>query len=140
MSERLVIVDTGPLVASLIETDVWHIWASEQIKLLPAPLLTCEAVLTEVFYLLRRIPNGPQRMFQLLRRDAIRVDFMLIPEARALEKLIEKYQDLPMSLADACLVRMSEQHPSASVFTLDRHFQIYRRNGRQPIPLVMPGE
>jgi predicted nucleic acid-binding protein len=61
-------------------------------------------------------------------------------ETGALERLIRKYQDLPMSLADACLVRLAERHPSALVVTLDQHFKIYRKHGRQPIAVKMPEE
>jgi hypothetical protein len=43
-----------------------------------------------------------------------------------------------MSFADACLVRMSEIHPSSVVWTLDRDFSVYRQHGRQTIPLITP--
>ncbi|HNG34544.1 MAG TPA: pilus assembly protein, partial [Blastocatellia bacterium] len=56
----------------------------------------------------------------------------------AVSKLLEKYADVPMSFADACLVRMSELYPDSAVFTLDSDFKIYRRNGRQAIPLIFP--
>jgi hypothetical protein len=52
---------------------------------------------------------------------------------------MRKYRDLPATLADACLVRMSEVHVDSVVFTLDRYFRVYRRNGRQAIPLISPG-
>jgi len=51
---------------------------------------------------------------------------------------MRKYRDTPMSLADACLVRMSELHSHCRVFTLDSDFQRYRRHTRQPIPLIHP--
>ena len=53
---------------------------------------------------------------------------------------METYSDQPMSLADACLVRMAELHPDARVFTLDSHFRVYRRNRRQVLPLVIPAD
>jgi len=49
-----------------------------------------------------------------------------------------RYQSVPMSFADACLVRMSELWPKTPVFTLDSDFRIYRRNKRQSIPLIAP--
>lgn len=51
---------------------------------------------------------------------------------------MRRYADVPMSLADACLVRMSELSDDASVLTLDSDFRIYRRLGRQAIPLLTP--
>lgn len=140
MPERPVIADTGPLVAFLVEREPRHAWTVEQFKSLPAPFLTCEPVLTEAFYLLGRVPQGPQRLFDLLEQGLLTVDFRLAKEAKALERLIRKYHDVPMSLADACLVRLAEIHPTATVFTLDRHFRIYRKHGRQPIEVVMSEE
>jgi uncharacterized protein len=133
-----VIVDTGPLVAFLVETDSYHAWAVEQFHELSAPFLCCEPVLTEAFYLVRRLHNGPRKFFELLRSDLLNVDFSLLAEREALRKLIYKYADMPMSLADACSVRMTEQIDGALVFTTDNDFRTYRKNGRQLIPLIVP--
>lgn len=138
MPERPVIADTGPLVAYLVEREPRHDWAVEQFRSSPSPLLTCEPVLTEAFFLLRHTRNGAGRFFDLLDCGTLRIDFDLIAEARALHGLIRKYQDLPMSLADACLVRMAEILPTAVILTLDSHFAIYRKHGRQPLNVEMP--
>jgi predicted nucleic acid-binding protein len=53
-------------------------------------------------------------------------------------RLMEKYADVPMSLADACLVRMSEAASDAVILTTDRDFRIYRRHGRQVVPCLTP--
>jgi uncharacterized protein len=58
--------------------------------------------------------------------------------AAALRRLMTRYATVPMSLADSCLVRMSEIYPKSHVFTLDSDFRIYRRNGRQMIPTIAP--
>ncbi len=68
----------------------------------------------------------------------LRPAFEVAREAAALETLIFRYADTPMSLADACLVRLSELHRNCRVFTLDRHFKHYRRYGRSVIPLLSP--
>jgi predicted nucleic acid-binding protein len=138
--ERPVIADTGPLVAFLLEREPRHLWAVQQFKSLPAPFFTCEPVLTETFHLLRHARQGAARFFDLLDRGLLVVDFDLMTEKKSLEKLMRKYDDLPMSLADACLVRMSEARPTAVVLTLDRHFKIYRKHGRQPVTAIMPDE
>jgi predicted nucleic acid-binding protein len=136
--EGLVIVDSGPLVAFLDGREAHHAWVVEQFRLLPPPLLTCESVLAETFHLVSRLRDGSRRFFQLLGTGVLSVEFDLMAEQVALAKLIRKYSDLPMSLADACLVRMSEINAASCVFTLDNHFRIYRKHGRQLIPAIMP--
>lgn len=133
-----VIVDTGPLVAFLLETDSHHAWSVECFHELPAPFLTCEPVLTETFYLVSRLHNGRRRFFELLGTGLLNVEFDVLAEREALRKLIYKYADVPMSLADACLVRMAEQNNDAIVFTTDQDFRTYRKNRRQLIPLAIP--
>ncbi len=138
MSSPRVIVDTGPLVALLSEGEAMHEWVASQFDELPAPFSTCEPVLAETFFLLARLPGGERRFFELLGSGLLEVGFSVLSEREELWKLIRKYEDLPMSLADACLVRLAELHPKASVFTLDTHFRIYRKHGRQQIPVIMP--
>lgn len=140
MPERPVIVDTGPLVAFLVQREPRHQWVVEKFKLLPAPFFTCEPVLTEAFHLLGKVPQGAQKLFDLLERGLLTINFKLMDEVVALERLIRKYHDVPMSLADASLVRMAELYPTAVLFTLDGHFKIYRKHGRQPIKVLSPNE
>ena len=61
-------------------------------------------------------------------------------EATAVAKLLTRYSNVPMTLADACLVRMSERLAGSVVATLDRDFTIYRRHGRQIVPTIMPAD
>lgn len=137
MTEHPVIVDAGPLVAFMVQEEEHHAWAVERFRDLPAPLLTCEPVLAEAAYKVLRLPNGRRRFFGLLDGGSLKVAFDLMPERASLERLVHKYADAPMSLADACLVRMNELHGGA-VFTLDGHFRFYRRHGREAIPVIMP--
>ena len=138
MSSPRVLVDTGPLVAFLREAEQSHQWVAAKFQELPAPFLTCEAVLAETFFLVSRQPSGPRRFFDLLGSGLLEIEFSVIGEREMLWKLMQKYSDLPMSLADACLVRMAELHPKSEVFTLDTHFRVYRKHGRQQIPVIIP--
>lgn len=138
MPEARVIVDTGPLVAFLVKEETHHQWVTDQFQRLPAPFLTCEAVLTETFFLVRKLPHGTTRFFALINSGLLDIDFEIIAEGSALEKLVQKYANVPMSLADACLVRLAKSHPQTIVFTLDTDFHIYRRDGRQAIQVLMP--
>ncbi len=133
-----VLLDTGPLVAFLHAGDRHHYWAKHQFREFEAPLLTCEAVIAESCHLLRRIPGALTRVFQLIERGSIRIDLSLQQEHRALASLLKRYSDLPTSLADACLVRMSEMHDPSVVLTLDSDFHVYRRLGRKTIAVICP--
>jgi uncharacterized protein len=136
--EGRILADTGPLVAFLVKEDAYHSWAVDEFKNLPTPFLTSEAVLTEAFYLLHRLRQGKERFFDLLDSGLIAVELQLMVEQKALRRLVRKYGDVPMSLADATLVRMAEMSPQSLVFTVDGHFNTYRRHGRRLIPTIMP--
>lgn len=133
-----VIVDTGPLVALLNARDAHHDWAREAFARIQAPLLTCEPVLAEASYLVRKLAGGGIAVLDLVARGVLEVPLRVDAELLALRTLMNKYSSVPMSLADACLVRMAEQHPGATVLTLDSDFHIYRRAGRLHIPLMSP--
>ncbi len=138
--KKNVLLDTGPLVASINKKDNFHDWAARQLGDIEPPLLTCEAVLAEACFLLRHTPKGSTAVVQLVNRKIVEVPFRVERHARSLNKLINKYLDLPMSFADACLVRMSELYDTGVVMTLDNHFRIYRRHGRRTVPVLMPSQ
>jgi predicted nucleic acid-binding protein len=102
-------------------------------------MLTCEAVLSEAAYLLRATPRGGDAVLDLVARGVLDLAFELRKEATRVAALLRRYRSLPMDLADACLVRMSELRPDAVVLTVDSEFRdVYRRNGRQVIPTLLP--
>lgn len=138
MTAQKIILDTGPLVAFLNKKDRHHEWTKAQFSTMSPPLLTCEAVLSEACYLVRNFKNGVVNALKLLERDLISIPFRLQDELSAIKLLLNKYQDLQMSLADGCLVRMSEQISDSAIFTLDRDFEIYRKDKRKVIPVIMP--
>ncbi len=133
-----ILLDTGPLVAMLNRREQYHSWVKAQITQIRPPMLTCEAVLSEACFLLQEIPQSSASMMQMLIEGLIQAPFRLNEEAPAVSQLLSRYTDVSMSIADASLVRMSELHPQSTVFTLDGDFHIYRRHGRQVIPLLVP--
>ena len=135
-----VLVDTGPLVAILDASDSFHDWAATNLKAVQPPLITCEAVLSEVCFLLRRKPKALAAILLLLERRILEIRFSLAQEIDPVFGLLTRFKDVPMSLADGCLVRLSELNPECLVFTLDNDFQIYRRHRRQKIPLLIPAK
>ena len=137
---RRVLVDTGPIAALLDRRDTHHDWAKQQLAHLHQPLLTCEGVVSEVFFLLARVRGGPSTFAELLRHALIRVDseFSYCEHLTEILDNVERYKNVPMSFADACLVRMTEIKRDSLVFTTDRDFLTYRRNRRERIPLIAP--
>jgi uncharacterized protein len=132
------IVDTGPLVAFFDRAEQHHRWVAERIEELDAPLLVCEPVLAEAMYLLTRYAKAQDAMFELVQNGALGVAFRIDEHIGALRKLLQKYRDTPMSLADACIVRMSEIYDRHAVLTLDSDFLIYRKHGRASLALIHP--
>lgn len=134
----IVLLDTGPLVAFLRRRDRYHHWAVEQFNRIDAPMQTCEPVLTEACYLLSRMPGGSESVLKMLEIGAVRLTLHLEDELIPIKTLMTRYRNISMSLADACLVRMSELHGAGVVLTLDSDFMIYRRHGRQVVPVILP--
>jgi len=132
------LLDTGPLVAFLNRRDRFHAWAVAQLAEIEPPLLTCEAVLSEACFLLRHDPVGPDAVLELVHDNLVQVGFHLQAEIVALRRLVRRYSQVPMSLADACLVRLAELHAGSVLLTLDSDFKIYRMHGRQVVPTLMP--
>jgi uncharacterized protein len=133
-----VLLDTGPLVSFLVPNASDHLWTLEQWKRLRPPLLTCEAVLAEAAFLLKREHSDADALFALIERGAIRIGLSMQQEHADVRALMRRYRNRPMSLAHACLVRMSEMENAATVLTLDSGFLIYRRHGNRVIPVLMP--
>ena len=129
-------LDTGPLVALLNRREKLHKRVSTVLRQLPSPLLTVEPVLVEAMFLLRTVRGGSRAVLSMVRSGLIRVPFAIAPEASAIDALMTRFATVPMSLADACLVRMVDLMPQASVFTFDSEFTIYRSRKDRVIGLV----
>jgi predicted nucleic acid-binding protein len=135
-----VLLDTGPLVAFLNGRDRYHEWSTGVLGEVETQILSCEAVLSEACFLLRHSKGGREAVLKLVERGLVRMPFRLEAESASVRRLLTRYASVPMSLADACLVRMSEQSPDSFVLTLDRDFKIYRRQGRNVVPTIMPSD
>lgn len=136
MSVPVVVADTGPLVALFDAGDAFHGWAKACLGRIVQPLLTSEAVLGEVFFLLAALPRSRAAFEDFWLEGGVTVDFDAEEQKDPLAGLLRKYADQPMSLADATLVRLCEIKRRVVVWTLDSHFRIYRHSGRKTIPLL----
>ena len=132
------ILDTGPWVALHCSDDAYHPWAKAQFAQYPAPFLTCEAVVAETCFLLSRSGFDPSRALALIERGVVRVALSLAEQVSTVRALFDRYDNVPASLADACLIRMSELYDPCCVLTLDSDFAVYRRHGRKVIPVLSP--
>ena len=132
------LIDTGPLVDSINRRDQWHEWALHELSLIPPPFLTCEAVISEAHFLLGQVHGGRDALMGMLADQLIQIPWQLGQELSPVRELLQKYQSVPLSLADACLVRMAEQYAESTIFTIDSDFRIYRMNRNQAIPVIIP--
>jgi uncharacterized protein len=133
-----VLIDTGPLVAFLKAKDHFHTWAVDQLDRVSFPVLTCEPILTEACFLLRDTPSGEATVLSLIADGLIQIPFRIEAEAMPLQTLMTQYRSVPMSLADACLVRLAEIYPNSPILTLDRDFYIYRKLKNQALSVISP--
>ena len=133
-----VLLGTGPLVSLLYQRDQNHAWARQITATLAHPFFTCEPVLTEACFLTQKFTGDANKVLGLVKDGFVRISFDLAGELNHIEDMMARYANVPMSLADACLVRMSELYPSSLVLTTDSDFNIYRRHGRQSISVIMP--
>ena len=123
----MVIVDTGPLVALFDKTEASHEQCHAALKQFTATPLTTWAVLTETFYLLGDWEKGQKKLWDFITSGGLRIDEIPCQRYSRMRELMEKYSDLPMDVADASLVVLSELHRIKTIFTLDRgDFSVYR--------------
>ncbi|MCY7333594.1 MAG: PIN domain-containing protein [Pseudanabaena sp. CAN_BIN31] len=137
MRNQNVILDTSVLVALINRNDPNHAWAVREWRQLKPPVLTCEAVISETCFLLMR-KYLIEAVFEMIEVGAIAIAFNLQEESSNIRILMGRYESVPMSFADACLVRMSEQIGNSAVMTLDSDFKIYRKHRNEEISVIQP--
>ena len=129
------ILDAGPLIAALNRDDKHHRWARETLARLGPPFHSCPEAIAEA----AAMTGQPAAIVEMIQAGEIVLGFDLADQASSVLALLKKYADRDMDLADACIVRMTELVRECRVLTLDRaDFSIYRRNGRDRIPIIAP--
>jgi predicted nucleic acid-binding protein len=129
------ILDAGPLIAALNRQDEHHRWACETLERLGPPFYSCPEAVTEA----AAMTGQPAAIVEMIQSGEIILTFDLSEQTASVLSLLKKYGDRDMDLADACIVRMTELMRDCRVLTLDRaDFAVYRRNGRDLIPLIAP--
>lgn len=130
------LLDTGPLLALVNRRDRHHAWARDELSAFRGRLITCEAVLSEAWFLAWKQLSPPDRFLTLIEGLPLHVEPAWNSRVLA---LLRKYSDQPMSVADASLVALAEAEPGRVVMTIDRRdFTVYRMHGRKDVPTLMP--
>jgi uncharacterized protein len=131
------LVDTGAILAILDHDDRWHSACMTAFQHLRVPLLTSEAVLTELFHLVDR--HEIERAWRFVRSGAVAVGAIANDDLSSLSALMLKYRDRPMDFADATLVHLAQREAIHLIFTIDHDdFEAYRVEGRKKFRIV-PG-
>ncbi len=134
-----VLIDAGPLYALINRREHYHRWTTNQAAQLDPPLHTCEAVLSEAHFLLTRVHEGGIALNRMVEAGKIAVSFSYADHVARVHELMSDYANVPMSFADACLVRMAEIHTGGvRIFTTDDDFRIYRKHRHEPLDLLIP--
>lgn len=133
-----ILIDTGPIVAFLNKNDQHHSYVEEQMRHFPPPFYTCEAVVTECFFLMSRVPQGEDKLIELLESSHIQLESIYTNQSKKIHRFVQQYSNIPMSFADACLVQIAEVSDVSLIFTLDKDFQIYRSSKGAPLSLISP--
>lgn len=129
------ILDAGPLIAALNRQDEHHRWACEILERLGPPFYSCPEAMAEA----AAMTGQPAAIVEMIQSEEIILAFDLSEQTAGVLSLLKKYADRDMDLADACIVRMTELVRDCRVVTLDRlDFAVYRRNGRDLIPVIAP--
>lgn len=132
-----VLLDTGAIVALLDWSDSFHKPCAAALAAVTAPLITCEAVIAEACYLLRRVEGAAQAILQNVAARSFLIPLPLAESARPVSRLMSKYRDHGIDLADACLVHLANEFDTGDILTVDRDFHIYRWGRNNPFRMLI---
>lgn len=132
-----VLLDSSVVVALLDRRDPMHRRCVDAIQTLTAPLMTCEAVIAESCYLLRHVHGAPEVVLENVETGAFQIPFQLESTADSVLRILRKYQDRQVDLADACLVHLATALDTGDILTLDRDFEIYRWGANKRFRLLV---
>jgi uncharacterized protein len=137
---RAILLDTGVIVALLDGSEQNHAACVKAVEDAAAPLITCEAVISESCYLLRRQSGAAEAILENVREGVFQIPFLLSQAANSLQRLFRKYRDRQMDLADACLIHLADELQTGDILTLDRDFEVYRWGANKRFRLLLKSE
>jgi predicted nucleic acid-binding protein len=131
-----VLLDTGFIVALLDRSENFHKACARAVREVRAPLVTCEAVITESCYLLRNLSGASEAVIENVAAGIFEVPFQLSRDTAGVKQVLRKYEDRKIDLADACLIRLADQFGTADILTLDQDFAVYRWGKNKPFRVL----
>ena len=133
-----ILLDTGVIVALLDRSEQNHQACVEAVESLAAPLVTCEAVIAESCYLLRRLTGAAEAVLENVASGVFQIPFQLSQSAPQIQRVFRKYRDREIDLADACLIHLAGELHTGDILTLDRDFQVYRWSVNKAFRFLVP--
>jgi predicted nucleic acid-binding protein len=136
---RPLLLDTGPIIASLDRQDACHGWVLRRLGAIRGPLVTTGAVMAEAMFFLQEIKGGPPRLAEMIETSGSEIwDCFTIRCLHAAVERMAAYADVPMDFADATLVLAAEHYSTADILTLDeRGFRTFRYSRNKPFRLLL---
>ena len=130
-------MDTEPRVAWFCPKDQHHPWALEAFSRLPTGGLVCEAVLAEACHLVAKDGVAPGRVIQFVERGGLTLT-PLAGQLAEIRGLLDRYRNIRMDFADACVVRLAQLEEQSLICTTDSDFSVYQREAGDQITLLAP--
>jgi predicted nucleic acid-binding protein len=121
-----VLLDTGVIVAWLDRSERFHEAAVSALDSCESPLITCEAVIAESCYRLRKLKGAAEAVLANVAEGVFQMPFSLAESAEEVRRIVNKYREREIALADACLIQMAAAFDTPEIMTLDKDFQVYR--------------
>ena len=131
-------LDTGVIVALLDRSERQHSACVDAVQAISVPLVTCEAVIAESCYLLRGMAGAAEAVLENLVTGTFQIPFQLSASAPQIQRILRKYQDREIDLADACLIHLANELRTPDILTLDRDFEVYRWGAKKTFRTLIP--
>ena len=133
-----ILIDTGVIFALLDQDESRHGVCVHALEEIFRPIVTCEAVISESCYLLRRRPKVIGALLTNIASGLFQVPFQLSRSAAQVEAIHRKYRDTPADFADACLIAMADELDTGDILTLDSDFKHYRWRRTRAFNMLIP--
>jgi predicted nucleic acid-binding protein len=133
-----VLVDASYLIAIYNRSDPFHQQCMRVNDSITRPMVTCEPVIAEALHMLRRKPEAAVSILASIQQLLLLIPFNLSQSVSGVAELMEKYNDTPADLADACLIQMAGELNTGDILTLDSDFRHYRWRKTKPFNLLIP--